>query len=191
MSKLSIDLPTDVLESIEKISAQMRITPEAFAQMALSFFMQQNIAQLVVIALERIDDGAQLLRYSNSEESNEPEFSIHPDAKEELEQLDTDQQTALLESLLIKVTALDQDENHDYDQGLDLVLQHVENGQLLFSRLAEIDIIYMLSEKSVTVYLLHPFVELESFSGDFDLEEDQENQENQENQTPLKPYRHH
>ncbi len=160
-SSINVNLPPDVLEAINKVSAQMRLTSEEFVQMALSFFMQQNLAELAIIALERTDDGATPFDYSDIQQDYELGFSIHPDAKEELEQLDPSQQASLLESLFMKIT------EQDSDEGLDLVLQDSENAQLIYSRLAEIDIVYALSEKGVTVYLIHPFIELEPASDDF------------------------
>lgn len=165
-SSINVNLPPDVLEAINKVSAQMRLTSEEFVQMALSFFMQQNLAELAIIALERTEDGAIPFDYSDIQQNYELGFSIHPDAKEELEQLDTPQQASLLESLFMKIT-----EQHD-DEGLDLVLQDSETSQLIYSRLAEIDIVYSLSEKGVTVYLIHPFIELEPVSDDFDDTDD-------------------
>jgi hypothetical protein len=164
-SSISINLPADVLEAIQKVSTQMRLTSEEFVQMALSFFMQQNVAELAIIAIERMEDGAKPFDYSDIQESYELGFSIHPDAKEELEQLDAEQQAALLESLFMKIT-----EQHS-DEGLDLVLQDFDDFQLIYSRLAEIDIIYTLSEKGVTVYLLHPFIELEPSDEGFEFHE--------------------
>ncbi len=168
MSSISIKLPTDVLEAIEKVSAQMRLSSEEFVQMALSFFMQQNVAELAIIALERMDDGAIPFDYSDIQQSYELGFAIHPDAKEELEQLDAPQQASLLESLFMKIT-----EQHS-DEGLDLVLQDSDDAQLIYSRLAEIDIIYKLAEKGVTVYLLHPFIELEPYDDEMDSEDEDE-----------------
>lgn len=184
-SSINVNLPPDVLEAINKVSAQMRLTSEEFVQMALSFFMQQNLAELAIIALERTEDGATPFDYSDIQQNYELGFSIHPDAKEELEQLDTPQQASLLESLFMKIT-----EEHD-DEGLDLVLQDSENSQLIYSRLAEIDIVYALSEKGVTVYLIHPFIELEPIADDFDdahdLDEDNDHDYLEDDET----YRNH
>lgn len=179
MSSISIKLPSDVLEAIEKVSTQMRLSSEEFVQMALSFFMQQNVAELAIIALERMEDDAMLFDYSDMQQSYELGFSIHPDAKEELEQLDASQQASLLESLFMKIT-----EQHG-DEGLDLVLQDFDDFQLIYSRLAEIDIIYTLSEKGVTVYLLHPFIELETYEDEMNSEEEDYPEDSDNDEPPL------
>lgn len=184
MSSIHIDLPKDVLEAIEQIANQMRLSAEEFVQMALSFFMQQNVAELAIIALERMEDGAIPFDYSDTQQSFELDFAIHPDAKEELEQLDMTQQASLLESLLIKIT------EQNNDEGVDLVLQDFDASQLIYSRLAEIDIIYTLSEQGVVVYLIHPFIEFEPTIDDFEVADDLDEEEDiHEKDVP--PYRNH
>ena len=185
MSSISINLPTTVLEAIDQVSAQMRLSSEEFVQLALSFFMQQNVAELAIIALERMEDGAKTFDYADRQETFELSFSIHPDAKEELEMLDTEQQASLLESLFIKVT------QPDNEEGTDLVLQDFEDAQLVYSRLSEIDIIYKLSEQGLSVYLIHPFIELEPSDDSFFAGDDEDEEYLADSEGKNEPYKNH
>lgn len=162
MATLTIEIPNELLEELEEVTEELKISTSETVMLALSFIMQQDTLDNAIEGISRVDDeeNSEVISFPEIKEEFELDINFHASAMEELEELDEEEQTELIGQLIERLSQ----EDEDLDDEVDLVLRDQEEASLILSCFDFGDIIYQLSDE-ITIYhiAIHEPLEDEEF----------------------------
>tara|TARA_R110002110_G_scaffold404606_1_gene623172 strand:+ start:213051 stop:213581 length:531 start_codon:yes stop_codon:yes gene_type:complete len=149
MAKLTIEIPDELLEELEDITEQLKISTSETVMLALSFIMQQDTLDNAIEGIARVDDQDEneVISFPEIKEELDIDINFHARAMEELDALDEEEQIELIGHLIERLSQDDE----ELDEDVDLVLREDDDASIILSCFDFGDIIYKLSE-DITVY---------------------------------------
>lgn len=169
MATLNIQLTDDFQSELSNIAEQLKISPEQCVQLALHHFFQTDTVENAIEGSLRMSDGQELVDFPELKEELGIEIKFHPDAMEELESVSEEDQIDILERLISRISA----NEDELEATLDIVIKEQGENQLVLSGFSFGDIVYELGE-SVVIYHIALIEEDDEAEGDDEDEEDEE-----------------
>jgi predicted transcriptional regulator len=147
MANLTINIPDEYLAELSNIAKQLKKSPEQCMLLALNYFMQTNAVESAVEGIARMEDGEALVDFPELKEELGIEMKFHPLAMDELEEVVEEDQIEVLEQLINRISAHEEEE----EDALDLVLNEEGNNQLILSTFSFGDVVYQVGQ-SITIF---------------------------------------
>jgi|GEM_PF-3193001 hypothetical protein len=157
MASISLDLNEEMNTNLSDLSKQLNQSPAECVEMALNLLMQYEGLEHALQGVGRVGDGQSPIELPAAGE-NEAELKIafHNAALEELQQLDEEDQIEVLSALTDRVYG-----ETEEDLGIDLIINENNQQQTILSSFDFGHVVYTLSEKGLTLYLIGLAPELE------------------------------
>ncbi len=175
MATLNIELTDDFNSELSHIAQQLKISPEQCAQLALHHFFQTDTVENAIEGALRMEDGQTLVDFPELKEELGIEIKFHPHAMEELESVSEEDQIDILERLINRISANEE----ELEATLDIVIKENGENQLVLSGFGFGDIVYELGE-NVVIYHIALIEEDEADEDDEDEDEDDEDEDEEE-----------
>lgn len=175
MATLNIQLTDDFYSELSDLAEQLKISPEQCAQLALHHFFQTDTVENAIEGSLRMSDGQALVDFPELKEELGIEIKFHPDAMEELESVSEEDQIDILERLISRISA----NEDELEATLDIVIKEEGENQLVLSGFGFGDIVYELGE-NVTIYHIALIDEDDEEESDEDEEDDEEDDDEAE-----------
>ncbi|MBS0287298.1 MAG: hypothetical protein JSR17_08385 [Proteobacteria bacterium] len=169
MATLNIQLTDDFNSELTNIAEQLKVSPEQCVQLALHHFFQTDTVENAIEAIARIDDGQALVDFPELKEELGIDIKFHPDAMDELESVSEEDQIDILERLINRISA----NEDELEATLDIVLKEQGENQLVLSGFSFGDIVYELGE-NVVIYHIALIEDSEEDEDEGDDEEEDE-----------------
>lgn len=147
MTTTTFELPEDVSVELSNIAEQLKITPTQTVRLALSHFLQSETLANGLEGVARIDDGEALVDFPELKEELGIDIKFHALAMEELEELSEEEQVAILEEIIDRITT----EDDELSESLDLVLKEEGENQVVVSEFSFGDVVYQIGNM-VAIY---------------------------------------
>lgn len=176
MATLNIQLTDDFNSELTNIAEQLKVSPEQCVQLALHHFFQTDTVENAIEAIARIDDGQALVDFPELKEELGIEIKFHPDAMDELESVAEEDQIDILERLINRISA----NEDELEATLDIVIKEQGENQLVLSGFSFGDIVYELGENVVIYHIA--LIEEEEDEEESDDDEDEEDEEGPEDE---------
>ncbi len=171
MATLTIQLTDDFSSELNSLAEQLKITPEQCVQLALHHFFQTDTVENAIEAVERINDGEELVDFPELKEELGIDIKFHPSAMEELESVSEEDQIDILERLIGRISASED----ELEATLDIVLKEQEDKQLVLSGFGFGDIVYELGEVVIIYHIA--LIEEDAEEEEFDEDEEEEEED--------------
>ena len=149
MPTISISIPDDVYEEFSNVAEKLTQSPQECAMLALNHFLQTDTTENAIEGITRMQQNAELIPFPELKEETGLDIKFHPAAMDELEDLDEDDQIEILESLIDRMSA--KEEENIEDDAFDLMLKELPEGKLMISIFPFGDITY-LSGPTIQVF---------------------------------------
>jgi predicted transcriptional regulator len=171
MTTMNINIPDEIYEEISILASQLKQSPEQCALLALNHFLQTDTVENAIEGIARMSDGEELVDFPELKDELGIEIKFHPDAMDELESVAEEDQIDILEQLITRVSA---EEEEEEENTLDLVLKEEGEDQIVLSGFSFGDIVYLLGQKMIIYHIALAEEEMdEEDEGDENEEEEE------------------
>ncbi len=173
MANLTLEVADDVYSELTNLAEQLKISPEQCAQLALHHFLQTDTIENAIEGVNRMDDGQELVDFPELKEELGIEIKFHPDAMDELESVTEEDQIEILERLINRISAHEE----ELEATLDIVIKEIGESQVVLSGFGFGDIVYQLGENVVIYHIALIEEDDEDEDDDSEDELDEEDEE--------------
>ncbi len=149
MANLTLEIADDVYSELSTLAEQLKISPEQCAQLALHHFLQTDTIENAIEGVARMEDGQELVDFPELKEELGIEVKFHPDAMDELESVTEEDQIEILERLINRISAHEE----ELEATLDIVIKEIGENQIVLSGFGFGDIVYQLGENVVIYHI--------------------------------------
>jgi hypothetical protein len=147
MATLTVNIPDEIYAELQTVAEQLQQTPEQCLQLGLCYFLQTPTLDSALEGIARINTEVEYIDFPELKEAYGIDIKFHPMAIEELEVLDEEEQTNVLEELIDRIS----EDNPEAEEMMDLVLKEEPDHQIVLSEFAFGDLVYKIGQ-SITVY---------------------------------------
>lgn len=172
MANLNLTIADDVYSELTDVAEQLKISPEQCAQLALHHFLQTDTIENSIEGIARMDDGEELVDFPELKEELGIEIKFHPAAMDELESVTEEDQIEILEQLVTRISA----QEEDLEATLDIVIKEEGENQIVLSGFDFGDIVYQLGQ-NIIIYHIALIEEEDEDDEDDELDDDFEEDE--------------
>ncbi len=176
MAKITVNVPDELNEVLSEIASGLKETPENCLLLALNHLMQTDTLDNAIEGVSRIDDGQALVDFPALKEELDIDIQFHPQAMEELEELEEEDQIEVLEQFVERIS----EEDAELLSELDLAIKETAEGQVILSSFDFGEIVYQSGESTIIYHLA--MAELEEDDDEEEEDEDFEDEEDSDDE---------
>jgi len=149
MATLTVTVPDDVFAELKTVSEQLQQTPEQCAYLSLCHFLQAPTVDSALEGMARVNVEAQYVDFPELKAAYGIDIQFHPMAIEELQALNEEEQTSLLEELIDRIS----EDDPDAEEMMDLVLKENGDHQIVLSEFPFGDVVYKIGQTIVVYHI--------------------------------------